>query len=255
MEAIALQSGSSGNCIYVEAAGWRLLFDAGISGRQAEHRLAAAGRDIRDVDALVISHDHSDHARAMGIYQRKYGLPIHVTPDTLAAARWKMNLGRLADVRYFSAGNTLRFGDVCVHTIPTPHDAVDGVGFVIDDGVHRLGILTDLGHVFDELDEILPQLDAVIIESNHDLDMLAGSFYPESVKRRIRSHEGHLSNHDAAELLSRAAPDHLKWACLAHLSEESNTPELAIETHQSVIGSAFPVFCADRYAASDLMVV
>ncbi len=255
MEVIALQSGSSGNCIYVEAAGWRLLFDAGISGRQAEQRLAAAGRDIRDVDALVISHDHSDHARAMGIYQRKYGLPIHVTPDTLAAARWKMNLGRLADVRYFSAGNTLRFGDVCVHTIPTPHDAVDGVGFVIDDGVHRLGILTDLGHVFDELDEILPQLDAVIIESNHDLDMLAGSFYPESVKRRIRSHEGHLSNHDAAELLSRAAPDHLKWACLAHLSEESNTPELAIETHQSVIGSAFPVFCADRYAASDLMVV
>lgn len=255
MEVIALQSGSSGNCIYVEAAGQRLLFDAGISGRQAEQRLASAGRNIRDIDALVISHDHSDHARAMGIYQRKYGLPIHVTPDTLSVARRKMSLGRLHDVRYFKAGNTLCFGEVRVHTIPTPHDAVDGVAFVIDDGVHKLGILTDLGHVFDELDEILPQLDAVLIESNHDLEMLAGSFYPESIKRRIRGAKGHISNHDAAELLSRAAPENLKWACLAHLSEESNTPELAIETHQSLLGNAFPIHCADRNAATDVMVV
>jgi phosphoribosyl 1,2-cyclic phosphodiesterase len=255
MEFIALQSGSSGNCIFVEAAGQRLLFDAGISGRQAEQRLAAAGRDIRDVDALVISHDHSDHARAMGIYQRKFGLPIHVTPPTLDVAREKMSLGRLEEVHYFHAGNTLFFGDVRVQTIPTPHDAADGVGFVIDDGIHRLGILTDLGHVFDELDEILPGLDAVFIESNHDLEMLAGSFYPESVKRRIRGSKGHLSNHDAAELLSRAATENLKWACLAHLSEESNTPELAVETHQRVLGNAFPIHCADRHAATDVMVV
>ena len=255
MEVIALQSGSSGNCIYVEAAGKRLLFDAGISGRQAQQRLADAGRDIRNVDALVISHDHNDHARAMGIYQRKFGLPIHVTPDTLAVARRKMSLGALNDVHYFNAGNTLFFGDVRVHTIPTPHDAVDGVAFVIDDGRHRLGILTDLGHVFDELDDILPQLDAVFIESNHDLEMLAGSFYPESVKRRIRGSQGHISNHDAAELLSRAAAENLKWACLAHLSEESNTPELALEAHRSVIGSAFPIHCADRDAASEVMVV
>ena len=255
MEVIALQSGSSGNCIYVETAGRRLLFDAGISGRQAEQRLAAIGRDIRDVDALVISHDHSDHTRAMGVYQRKFGLPIHVTPDTLAAARGKMNLGTLREVHYFNAGNTLFFGDVLVHTIPTPHDAADGVVFVIDDGVHRLGILTDLGHVFDELDDILPQLDAVFIESNHDLEMLAGSFYPESLKRRIQSPGGHISNHDAAELLSRAAPVNLKWACLAHLSEESNTPELAMQTHQSVLGNAFPIHCADRHAASEVLVV
>ena len=255
MEVIALQSGSSGNCIYVEAAGQRLLFDAGISGRQAEQRLAAYGREIRDVDALVISHDHNDHVRAMGVYQRKFSLPIHITPDTLAVAGRKMNLGKLSDVHYFTAGSTLCFGDVRVHTIPTPHDAADSVGFVVDDGTHRLGILTDLGHVFDELDEILPQLDAVLIESNHDLEMLAGSFYPESLKRRIRSPQGHISNHDAAELLSRSAPATLKWACLAHLSADSNTPELAIETHKSVLGHAFPIHCADRHAASDVMVV
>jgi phosphoribosyl 1,2-cyclic phosphodiesterase len=255
MEVIALQSGSSGNCIYVEAAGKRLLFDAGISGRQAEKRLAACGRNIRDVDALVISHDHRDHAQGMGIYQRKFGLPIHVTPGTLSAARQKIRLGELADVHYFSAGNTICFDGVRVETIPTPHDAVDGVGFVIDDGVHRLGILTDLGHVFDELDEILPQLDAVFIESNHDLEMLAGSFYPESLKRRIRGPAGHISNSETAELLSRAAPEKLKWACLAHLSEESNTPELAIQTQLQLLGNAFPIHCASRHAATELLVI
>lgn len=255
MEVIALQSGSSGNCIYVETARKRFLFDAGISGRQAEQRLAAHGKEIRDVDALVISHDHRDHAQCMGIYQRKFGIPIHITPDTLAVSRRKIRLGQLDEVHYFRSGTTIDFGDVRVETIRTPHDAADGVGFVVDDGVHRLGILTDLGHVFDELDEILPQLDAVFIESNHDLEMLAGSFYPESLKQRIRSPQGHISNRDSAELLYRTASPRLKWACLAHLSEESNTPELAIETHRHLLGGRFPIHCADRHASSEAMFV
>jgi phosphoribosyl 1,2-cyclic phosphodiesterase len=255
MEVIALQSGSSGNCIYVEAAGMRLLFDAGISGRQAEQRLASFGRDIRDVDALVISHDHRDHAHAMGIYQRKYGIPIHVTPDTLSVARRKMSLGTLHEVHYFRSGMTLSLGEVRIETIPTPHDAVDGVGFVVDDGTVRLGILTDLGHVFERLDEVIPELDAVVIESNHDPEMLAQCFYPESLKRRIRSPRGHISNHDAAELLYRSASARLKWACLAHLSGESNTAELALDTHRRVLGQRFPICCADRGAAIDVLAV
>lgn len=255
MEVIALQSGSSGNCIYVETAGMRLLFDAGISGKQAEQRLAEHGKSIRDVDALVISHDHRDHAQAMGIYQRKFGIPIHVTPDTLAVARRKIRLGDLQQVHYFNSGSTIDFGDVRVETIPTPHDAADGVGFVVDDGTHRFGILTDLGHVFDELDDVLPGLDAVLIESNHDLEMLAGSFYPESLKRRIKSPAGHLSNRESADLLGRTVSARLKWACLAHLSDESNTPELAVRTHRQMLGNRFPVFCADRYRATEPMVV
>ena len=250
MEVIAVQSGSSGNCIFVEAGDRQLLFDAGISGVQAEARLAAHGRDIRDIDALIISHDHRDHAVSMGIYQRKYGLPIYITRATLAVASEKIKVGRLNDVRHFEAGSTFALGDVQIQTIPTPHDAADGVVFVIDDGHHKVGILTDLGHAFDELDEILPQLDAVFIESNHDLEMLAGSFYPESLKARIRGSKGHISNHDAAELLRRSASEKLQWACLAHLSEESNTPELAIETHRKVLGDRFPVYCASRDSAT-----
>ena len=255
MEVIALQSGSSGNSIYVEAAGLRLLFDAGISGRQAQKRLAQHGRDINAVDALIISHDHRDHVHAMGIYQRKFGIPIHITPDTLAVARRKFQLGTLSDVRYFTAGYALEFGEVRVETIRTPHDAIDGVGFVVDDGIHRLGILTDLGHVFDGLDDVLASLAAVVSESNHDREMLEDCFYPEVLKRRIRSPRGHISNVDAAELLSRCASPKLKWACLSHLSEESNSPELAMRTHRELLGNALPIFCADRHSATGVLSV
>ena len=202
---VALQSGSNGNCIYVEADGVRLLFDAGISGRQAELRLAAHGRDIRDVDALVVSHEHRDHARGMGIYQRKYGMPVHVTRKTLAVSRSRHDLGEFSDLRHYTAGAVLRFGAVTVETVPTPHDGVDGVAFVVDDGRHRLGILTDLGHVFDGLKAVIASLDAVLVESNYDTTMLDEGFYPEPLKRRIRGAGGHLSNVEAAELVRTSA--------------------------------------------------
>ena len=151
MQVISLQSGSNGNCIYVEAGGVRLLFDAGISGRQAELRLAARGRDIAAVDAVLISHDHRDHVRCAGVFQRKFGLPVYATRRTIEAASAYCDLGVMTNVQYFEAGGRLLFGEVVVETIPTPHDGADGVAFVVDDGYRRLGILTDLGHVFDRL--------------------------------------------------------------------------------------------------------
>ena len=154
----------------------------------------------RSVDAVVISHDHVDHCRSMGILHRKFGLPIHVTAKThRAAARY--GLGKIADVRHFRSGQTLRFGKVAVETIPTPHDGVDGVAFVVDDGRRRLGILTDLGHVFAGLADVLRSLDAVLLESNYDPEMLADGPYPDWLKERIRGPAGHISNVEAAELL------------------------------------------------------
>ena len=131
MQTFSLQSGSNGNSIYVEADGVRLLFDAGISGVTAERRMAVRDRDIRDVDALIISHDHIDHIRCAGVYQRKYGLPIYVTRQTRTAAGRCCNLGKLCDVRFFQSGESLSFGRVTVYTILTAHDAVDGVAFVV----------------------------------------------------------------------------------------------------------------------------
>ena len=129
MITFSLQSGSNGNAIYVEAAGVRLLFDAGISGKMAQQRMARHGRDIRQVQAVILSHDHSDHVRCAGIYQRKFGLPVYMTRTTRRAI-W-CDLGELTDVRYFRAGQALEFGPVTVHTIRTPHDAADGVAFVV----------------------------------------------------------------------------------------------------------------------------
>jgi phosphoribosyl 1,2-cyclic phosphodiesterase len=256
MITISLQSGSSGNCIYVETCGVRLLFDAGITGVQAQDRLAMHGRDIRTVDGVIISHDHGDHIRHAGVYQRKFGIPVYVTPATLAAASSRCNLGKLNDVRTFRSCDKIRFGEVLVHAIPTPHDGVDGSAFVIEAGNHRLGVLTDLGHVFKDLISIVSSLDAVFLESNYDPAMLAAGPYPAYLKQRIKGPKGHLSNIESAGILRRAVEEkRLQWACLSHLSEENNHPEIALRTHRDVLPTDLPLHVADRYASTEIFTV
>lgn len=252
MRVISLQSGSNGNSIYVESDGVRLLFDAGLSGIQVKRRLAAHGRDAGSIQAVLISHDHVDHSRNMGVLNRKFRLPVYVTQETYWAAS-RYQLGEIGDLRHFHSGETLRFGHVAVETIATPHDAEDGVAFVVDDGKHRLGILTDLGHVFNGLGEAIASLDAVLLESNYDPEMLANGSYPPWVKARIAGPTGHISNLEAAELLSSFASRKMKWACLGHLSHDNNTPALALGTHRKVLGHKLPIFVATRYEASGLM--
>ncbi len=252
MQVISLQSGSNGNSIYVEADGVRLLIDAGISGMRAKNRLAFHGRDIVNVDAVLISHDHVDHCRCMGVFHRKFGLPVFVTKKTYKAAS-RYGLGEIAGLQHFAAGETLQFGGVTVETISTPHDGVDGVVFIVDDGRRRLGIMTDLGHVFDGLEDVICSLDAVVLESNYDEKMLANGPYPTFLKERITGPAGHLSNVEAAEVLNLRAAKRMKWACLAHLSEDNNTPELALKTHRRILKDRMPIFVATRYGATGVM--
>ena len=253
MRVISLQSGSNGNCIYVETSGAKLLFDAGISGSRAKERLALHGRDVMEVDAVLISHDHVDHSCSMGIYHRKFGLPIYTTAKTYRAAS-RYGLGDIEDLKHFTAGDTLRFDKVKVETIPTPHDGVDGVVFVVDDRKHRLGVLTDPGHVFRGLEGIIGS-GCCNAESNYDPDMLANGPYPDWLKERIEGPTGHISNFEAAELLRTTATKRLKWVCLAHLSQDNNTPALAIKTHRRILGKRLPLFLATRYEASEVMEV
>lgn len=253
MITFSLQSGSNGNAIYVEAAGVRLLFDAGISGRQAALRLAHRGRDIRDVDAVIISHDHADHARCAGIYQRKFGLQIYMTPRTDRHVR--RTLGPPKTVHHFNAGDSLDFGRVRIHTILTPHDAVNGVVFVVECEGKRLGILTDLGHPFSELPRILETLDAAYLESNHDVNMLVNGSYPQWLKNRVAGPGGHLSNDQAADLLRRCGRNRPRWVALAHLSEENNDPELALDANRRATGRTYPVSIASRYEVSPILEV
>jgi len=249
----SLQSGSNGNSIYVEANGIKLLFDAGISGVQAERRMASHGRDIRRVDALLISHDHVDHVRCAGVYHRRFGMPLYITRRTQAAA-W-CNLGKLRDVRYFHSGDVLEFGHVRVHTISTAHDAADGVAFVVECDGRRLGILTDLGHPFRGLQAILESVDAAYLECNYDPDMLESGSYPPALKARIRGDAGHLSNDDSATLLATCGRRLPRWIAVAHLSENNNLPELAIGAQHGAVGRQYPVYHASRYGVSDVLEV
>lgn len=248
MRALSLQSGSSGNCTYVETRDLKLLFDAGIPGIRAEERLAREGVDIRKVDALVISHDHSDHIKYAGVYQRKYGLALYITEKTLRRALSSQSPGKLDQkhIHYFRAGSGIDFGNVTVETISTPHDAADGSAFVIAHGGKRLGILTDLGHPFHGLGEIIGMLDAVFLESNFDNEMLVKGPYPWFLKKRIQGPHGHISNMEAARLL-KSRGSRLKWACLAHLSENNNTPRAALSTHLHM-NPSLPLHVAGRHA-------
>ncbi|MCE2790826.1 MAG: MBL fold metallo-hydrolase [Planctomycetota bacterium] len=252
MEVISLQSGSNGNCYFVQSGNVSLVIDAGISGSAAENRLREKGKNIRSAQGLLITHDHRDHTQSMGIYQRKFGLPIYITEPTFRAVHRWCKLGRLADIRHFNSGDSLQFEQVSVHSIPTPHDGADGVAYVIEDGQHRLGILTDLGHAFAGLREVLQSLDAVIIESNYDEQMLEHGPYPQHLKQRIRGPGGHLSNREAAELI-RPATNRLQWACLCHLSQENNHPRVALDTHRELLGSNFPLHISGRYQATDVL--
>ena len=250
MICFSVNSGSNGNSIYVEAEGTRLLFDAGVSGKRTAERLATHGRDVRDVDAVIVSHDHADHIRCAGILNRKFHLPVYMTGRTHRAGRQWCNIGDIDDLLSFEPGDTLEFGRVKVYTISTPHDAAEPVVFVVAAGGKRVGILTDLGCVFEGLAELIGTLDGVFLESNYDPRMLARGPYPASVKRRIIGDGGHLSNVESAELAASAADGRLQWVALSHLSETNNTPETALATHASIAGGRRPVHVAGRNGPS-----
>ncbi len=253
MQTFSLQSGSNGNSIYVEAGDVRLLFDAGISGRQAALRMATHGRDIRDVTAIILSHDHWDHVRCAGVFHRKIGAPVYMTRTTEKAI-WR-NLGTLKDVRYFRSGEPMLFDGVTVHTFRTPHDAADASMFVVEHEGKRLGVMTDLGHPFDRLARLLGEVDAAYLESNYDPAMLEEGPYPEHLKARIRGLGGHLSNADAAGLIQRCQARRPKWIALAHLSQQNNHPDTALETHRMHLGTEYPLFVAGRDGVSQVLQV
>jgi phosphoribosyl 1,2-cyclic phosphodiesterase len=244
---VPLQSGSNGNCIFVESSNASLLFDAGISGLCAGQRLAVCGKSLAAVDALFITHEHSDHIRYARTFAGKYQLPLYITEKTFQRARRRFGLDGLPDVRFFRAGDEIRIKDTLVRSMPTPHDAVDGSVFVVSDGQLQLGVFTDLGHVFAELESVVPHLDGMYIESNYDPGMLRNGSYPAVLKRRISGRGGHISNTDVARLVAKHAAGRLQWVCLGHLSEENNTPELALATFRRKVGPELPVGVASRY--------
>jgi len=251
VNAISLQSGSNGNCIYIETGDVRLLFDAGISCVEADRRLRAFGRNMRDVNALIISHDHGDHVRHAGVYQRRYGLPVFITQKTFGHAVKRHNLGKIDNIHYFLSGEEIRFDEVVVQSMPSPHDGVDGSVFVVSSCEKNIGIFTDIGFVSEDMYQTVSNLDALFIESNYDPEMLRKGHYPAFLKRRIAGPQGHLSNSQSAELL--LAGGNLKWACLAHLSNNNNDPSLALQTHRAIVPEQLRLYVASRHGATGVL--
>lgn len=246
MRVIPLQSGSAGNCCFVEANGVRLLLDAGLSATRVARRLTSAGVELGRIDAIVVTHDHSDHVGAAGPLCRRLGAPLCITEATWAASRHAIR--EVPAVRHFVAGDEIGFastlGTLTVRTIPTPHDAADGCVFVVDDGRSRLAVMTDFGHAFPALQAALADCDAALLESNYDAQLLSAGGYPVWLKRRIAGGRGHISNAQAAALL-RDHGRRLRWCCLGHLSQENNRPELALATARAAVGD-LPLHLAPR---------
>ncbi|MDR2755432.1 MAG: MBL fold metallo-hydrolase [Planctomycetaceae bacterium] len=252
---VSLQSGSNGNSYFVESGNIRFLIDSGITASRTVERLTHAGIDIASVQGILISHAHSDHISGAGVLHRRYKIPVWLTQGAYHQVSTSPNiakkLGKLQEPHLFHAGESLQFDGVTIETISTPHDALDSVCFVFDDGQVRLGIITDLGCRFLGLGEIVETLDAILLESNYDEKMLETGMYPEELKQRIRSNTGHLSNIESAKLIQQHGK-HLRWACLGHLSEHNNTPEKTLDTHQKMIGNNLDIFIASRYQCTEL---
>ena len=225
-----LGSGSAGNCALVETDTTRLLVDAGLSARQVAQRLASVGRHMADIHGILLTHEHTDHIRALGVLCKAHGCPVYA--NRLTAEAVTENPERNGKVRIswrlFTTGQTFEIGDLLVEPFSVPHDACDPVGFLIHNHTHAVGLVTDLGHATKLVIERLKTAGAVVIEANHDLKLLQEeSSRPWALKQRIMSRHGHLSNDAAATLAGELAGGQLQHVLLAHLSRDCNTPELA----------------------------
>jgi len=237
MEVCVLASGSKGNCIYVSGAGASVLVDAVLSAREMVSRMASAGIPPESIQAVLFTHDHVDHFRGIEVFRRKY--PVRLFANEGTAAGIELGCPKLAcEWDIFETASSFEIGGLRVEAFTVPHDAADPVGFVFDDGSARLGLVTDLGQATPLVCSKLAQCHAAILESNHDYDMLMQSDRPWPLKTRIAGRSGHLSNADAAALLCTSLSERLHTLLLAHLSEECNTPALALNTMRSALRAA-----------------
>ncbi|WDM02897.1 MBL fold metallo-hydrolase [Alicyclobacillus cycloheptanicus] len=231
-----LASGSSGNAVYIESENTRLLLDAGISGRQLQQRLKeAADRQLAELDAVLLTHEHIDHVRGLRQVAKQAEAPIFATEGT-----WSSISGGLPETtenrwKLVKAGQVLMVGDIQVTPFAVSHDAEEPVAYRFDCAGRALAVVTDLGYMSDHIKSVIAHCQSYVLETNHDVDMLRAGRYPWSVKRRILSDKGHLSNHDAAVALSDLLGTQPVDVYLAHLSEENNQPDLAELTVGSVL--------------------
>ncbi len=220
-----LGSGSRGNSVYVESKDTAILIDAGFSGKELEGRLSSINRELSKVAAVCVTHEHNDHISGVGVIARRYKIPVHANSKTLEAGAKK--IGKIPNYLEFETGTGVDIGSLQVRSFSVSHDTADPVGFIVSDGHTSLGYCTDTGKVSHLMAARLAGCSGLILEFNHNLDLLKQGPYPLPLQQRVRSSRGHLSNEDAANFLSGLFDEKLQIIVLAHLSEVNNRAELA----------------------------
>lgn len=230
-----LASGSKGNSLFVSWGNNSILIDAGLSGIEIERRLESKSLSPESLTAIIVTHEHSDHIRGVGILSRRYNIPVYINKNTYERAS---NLGKLAGLELFECGNSFKIDNMEISPFTIPHDAVDPTGFTLEYKAKKIGIATDLGIATNLVKEHLKNCSFLYLEANHDPDMLINGPYPWHLKQRIKGRQGHLSNMDSKELLEELNNKDLKHVTLAHLSEENNTPEKAYNAAKAALNSS-----------------
>ena len=246
-----LASGSKGNATYISDGETSILVDAGLSGIEIQRRLASRDLPPEDLDAIIVTHEHSDHIRGVGILSRRYNLPVYINPKTHKACP---RLGKLHETKAFECGTTFHINKMAVHPFAISHDAKDPAGFTIGQNGTTIGIATDLGIATSMVKQHLKRCALLIIEANHDPTMLENGPYPWPLKQRISSRTGHLSNPDSKKLLNELQHDDLQHIILGHLSETNNTPQKAFdEVSGAITRCNADLTVADQYSSGPLI--
>ena len=232
MKICLLASGSKGNSILVESGKTRLLIDAGLSARELRKRLDSVGVEAESLDALLITHEHGDHVRGLGPLVRQLDLPVYLQTDL---ARKLPDVGKPECVQEFVDGEEFTIKDLTIRPFAITHDCLAPVGFTLDGELGKVGVATDLGIVTRLVTECLQGCRALVLETNHDEELLRDGPYPWKLKQRVRSNHGHLSNNAAGNLLQNLLWNGLETVFLGHLSETNNRPDLAVEVVREVL--------------------
>jgi len=234
----SLFSGSSGNCIFIGTDKAKILIDSGLSGSTVANALQEIGEDASKLNAIFVTHEHSDHVQSVGILSRRYDIPIYANSGTWCAM--ERRLGKIKEENkkiLYKCDNQpcAEIGDILVQCYEIPHDAADPVAYTFNIGCRKISVATDIGHITDTIRNNIKGSDLMLVESNHDISMLETGRYPWDLKQRILGDNGHLSNEMAASLVTEMALNGTSRIFLGHLSGENNFPELAYETSRSML--------------------
>lgn len=233
-----LASGSKGNCIFLGTANTRVLIDAGLSASALKKRLEEIQIDLNSIQAILVTHEHSDHIQGISVLAEKFGIPIFANAETAKGICSSLKVR--PRFKIFTTGELFEFADLEISPFSVPHDTLDPVGFSIRTGNIKMGFCTDLGHVTSLVKKHLEQCDYLYLEANHQPSMVHSSHRPIIYKQRVLSRQGHLSNEECSALLASIAHPGLKHVHLAHLSSECNVPELALQIVSSGVASLYP---------------